>query len=92
MQSKKSASVKFDLPREESREFPRTEVKLDEPPPTVKFDIPDMKLNEPKWEGFKPKAYNDIANNATIGYGTLLHMGPITEAEKKLADAYQTLT
>ena len=37
-----------------------------------------------KWEGFKPKAYNDIANNATIGYGTLLHMGPITEAEKKL--------
>ena len=49
-----AASVKFDLPREESREFPRTEVKLDEPPPTVKFDIPDMKLNEPKWEGFKP--------------------------------------
>jgi lysozyme len=37
-----------------------------------------------KLEGFKSKAYNDIANNATIGYGYLLHLGPINDNDKLL--------
>lgn len=30
------------------------------------------------FEGFVGHLYNDAANNATIGYGHLLHLGPIT--------------
>ena len=37
-----------------------------------------------KWEGFRAKAYNCPANHATIGFGTLLHFGPITPDDKKL--------
>ena len=37
-----------------------------------------------KWEGFKPKPYNDVAGNATIGYGYLMHMGAVNEADKKI--------
>ena len=37
-----------------------------------------------KWEGFRPRAYLDVAGNATIGFGTLLHKGVITETDKKL--------
>jgi len=34
-----------------------------------------------QWEGFSSSLYNDIANNATIGFGTLAHMGPINGSE-----------
>lgn len=34
------------------------------------------------FEGFVPKPYNDAANNATIGYGHLLHKGPVTQADR----------
>ena len=38
-------------------------------------------------EGFKPKPYNDSAGHATIGYGTLLHKGAVTDEDnKKYAD------
>ena len=30
------------------------------------------------FEGWQPKPYNDPTNNATIGYGHLIHMGPVT--------------
>ena len=38
------------------------------------------------FEGFRPTAYNDGADppNATIGYGHLLHPGPVTAADRKL--------
>lgn len=31
-----------------------------------------------RFEGFRAEAYNDAVNNATIGYGHLLHFGPVT--------------
>ena len=37
-----------------------------------------------RWEGFRPTAYNDAANHATIGFGHLLHHGPVTAADRKL--------
>lgn len=36
------------------------------------------------WEGFRERAYEDAAGNATIGFGTLLHMGPLTEKDRRL--------
>lgn len=38
------------------------------------------------WEGFVPVPYNDSADNATIGYGHLIHTGPVTQADR---DRYQ---
>jgi lysozyme len=35
-----------------------------------------------QFEGFRSEPYNDPANNATIGYGHLLHTGPVTQADK----------
>lgn len=35
-----------------------------------------------RFEGFRSLPYNDTANNATIGYGHLLHMGPVNDADK----------
>jgi large repetitive protein len=35
-------------------------------------------------EGFMPRAYNDVAKNATIGYGYKLHAGPSNADDKKL--------
>lgn len=34
------------------------------------------------FEGFVDHPYNDAANNATIGYGHLLHKGPVTQADR----------
>lgn len=34
------------------------------------------------FEGFVPVPYNDAADNATIGYGHLLHLGPVTGADQ----------
>lgn len=38
------------------------------------------------WEGFSRRPYNDGAHplpgHATIGYGTLLHLGPVTSADR----------
>lgn len=38
------------------------------------------------WEGWNPRPYNDGAHplpgHATIGYGTLLHYGPVTKADR----------
>ncbi|HEX4525877.1 MAG TPA: lysozyme [Gaiellaceae bacterium] len=31
-----------------------------------------------RFEGWRDKPYNDAANHATIGYGHLIHMGPVT--------------
>lgn len=35
-----------------------------------------------RFEGWRGKPYNDPTNNATIGFGHLLHMGPVTAADK----------
>ena len=32
-------------------------------------------------EGYRAKPYNDSANHATVGYGTPLHYGPVTDAD-----------
>lgn len=39
-----------------------------------------------RFEGFRARAYNDAAEppNATIGYGHMLHRGPITHADEGL--------
>lgn len=34
-------------------------------------------------EGLELEPYNDSGNNATIGYGHLLHLGPVTETDKE---------
>ncbi|HXK15627.1 MAG TPA: lysozyme [Gaiellaceae bacterium] len=34
------------------------------------------------FEGWRPEPYNDPTNNATIGYGHLIHMGPLTAHDK----------
>jgi lysozyme len=36
-------------------------------------------------EGFRPRPYNDAArpHNATIGYGHLIHLGPVTPADRQ---------
>lgn len=36
------------------------------------------------FEGFSEVVYPDVEGNATIGYGTLLHEGPPTDADRKL--------
>jgi lysozyme len=33
------------------------------------------------FEGYSALPYNDVANNATIGYGHLLHYGPVTDED-----------
>lgn len=34
------------------------------------------------FEGYVPVPYNDSADNATIGYGHLIHLGPVTDADR----------
>ena len=48
---------------------------------TIKFLEPAIILIK-SFEGFRAFPYNDIANNATIGYGKLLHLGPVNEDDK----------
>jgi GH24 family phage-related lysozyme (muramidase) len=36
-----------------------------------------------KWEGFRAEPYNDAAGHATIGYGHLLHHGPVTQTDRR---------
>ncbi len=35
-----------------------------------------------RFEGWRDTPYNDVANNATIGYGHLIHAGPVTAHDK----------
>lgn len=35
-----------------------------------------------RYEGWRAQPYNDPTNNATIGYGHLIHMGPVTAQDK----------
>lgn len=35
------------------------------------------------FEGYVPTPYNDAAHNATIGYGHLIHTGPVTAADRE---------
>jgi lysozyme len=35
-----------------------------------------------RFEGWRDTPYNDPTNNATIGYGHLIHMGPVTAHDK----------
>jgi lysozyme len=36
-----------------------------------------------EFEGFVPYAYNDAAGHATVGYGRLLHHGPVTAKDRE---------
>jgi GH24 family phage-related lysozyme (muramidase) len=36
------------------------------------------------FEGFVDRPYNDSAGNATIGYGHLIHRGPVTLADQNV--------
>ena len=36
-----------------------------------------------RFEGWRAEPYNDAANNATIGFGHLLHDGPVTAADRR---------
>lgn len=36
-----------------------------------------------RFEGFVPTPYNDAAGHATIGYGHLIHLGPVTDADRR---------
>lgn len=36
-----------------------------------------------RFEGFVPTPYNDAAGHATVGYGHLIHRGPVTDADRK---------
>jgi lysozyme len=56
-------------------------------PYTVKLS-PRGTLFIARFEGFRAFPYNDAATppNATIGYGHLLHYGPVTEADIKRGD------
>ncbi len=46
---------------------------------TLSHEAIQFIINE---EGAVPFAYNDPANNATFGIGHLLHLGPVTEADR----------
>lgn len=35
-----------------------------------------------RFEGLRLSPYNDAAGNATIGYGHLIHLGPVTAADR----------
>jgi GH24 family phage-related lysozyme (muramidase) len=35
------------------------------------------------WEGFRSQPYNDSEGNATIGIGHLIHLGPVTAADRE---------
>jgi GH24 family phage-related lysozyme (muramidase) len=35
-----------------------------------------------RFEGWRDQPYNDVANNATIGYGHLIHQGPVSSHDK----------
>lgn len=37
-----------------------------------------------RFEGYRARAYNDSGRNATIGYGHLLHYGPVTVRDRLL--------
>lgn len=39
-----------------------------------------------RFEGFSAKPYNDASRppNATVGYGHLIHLGPVTDADREL--------
>ena len=39
-----------------------------------------------EFEGIRLHPYNDVAGNATVGIGHLLHKGPVTPEDKPLAD------
>lgn len=36
-----------------------------------------------RFEGFRSAPYNDAAGHATIGFGHLIHMGPVTDADRR---------
>jgi len=41
-----------------------------------------------EFEGFRSHPYNDIAGNSTIGFGTLLHKGPVNFTTNELDKQY----
>lgn len=55
----------------------------------------DLRLSEEgarfiaSFEGFFPELYNDPVGHCTIGYGTLIHLGPCTQSDR---DRWGTLT
>lgn len=36
-----------------------------------------------RFEGFRSDPYNDVGGNATVGYGHLIHLGPVTAGDRR---------
>lgn len=52
--------------------------------PNASLDVSDAALRMiAGYEGWRAQLYEDVAGHATIGYGHLVHRGPITEADRK---------
>lgn len=49
-------------------------------PPTVLSDRGCKFIAE--FEGFRAQPYNDPTNNATVGFGHLIHLGPVTQKDR----------
>lgn len=45
-----------------------------------------------EFEGLRVEPYNDVANHATIGYGHLIHHGPVTPADRKRFKGFSKTT
>ncbi|HEU0132697.1 MAG TPA: glycoside hydrolase family protein [Mycobacteriales bacterium] len=51
--------------------------------PNAKLDVSDAGLKRiAAYEGWRAQLYEDVAHHATIGYGHLVHLGPITAADR----------
>jgi lysozyme len=52
-------------------------------PATTTLDLSDAGLKRiAAYEGWRAQLYEDVAHHATIGYGHLVHLGPITAADR----------
>ncbi|MDO8187204.1 peptidoglycan-binding protein [Conexibacter sp. JD483] len=51
------------------------------PPATLRISATGLDLIE-QFEGFFARPYDDPAGHATVGYGHLLHLGPVTAADR----------
>jgi GH24 family phage-related lysozyme (muramidase) len=52
------------------------------PPATLRISAAGLALIE-EFEGFFARPYDDPAGHATVGFGHLLHRGPVTDADRR---------
>ena len=82
------ASLGFGLPRALQPSLPKAEAGQAAYPLISSQEVTPQPLSPrglrfiARMEGFFPEVYNDPAGHCTIGYGTLLHLGACTEADR----------